>query len=174
MNNAGVSAHGRFHESSPDRLRQIMEVNVFAAAELIREATAALLAESGREPCVANLGSVLAWRGVPHTAEYCASKFALRGWCEAIRPELARLGVHVLHASPSTIASDFRENLVERLNTVPWANRPGVSPEKVAQRVLNGVARGRSEVAIVWEDWWVVRASRIAPWLLDWWLKRHG
>ncbi|QDT67973.1 General stress protein 39 [Planctomycetes bacterium MalM25] len=172
INNAGIGAHGRFHEASVDRLRQVFEVNFFAAVELTREALPLL--REGRDACVANVGSVLAWRGVPHTAEYCASKFALRGWCEAIRPELAKLGVHVLHASPSTIASDFRQNLVERLNTVPWADRPGVSPEKVAQRVLHGVARRRNEVAIVWEDWAIVRAARFTPWLLDWWLKRHG
>ncbi len=172
VNNAGVGAHGRFHEADPSRMRKLFDVNFFAVAELTREALP-LLKES-QLGCVANIGSILAWRGVPHTSEYCASKFALRGWSEAIRPEFGKLGVHVLHASPSTIASDFRSNLIEKLETVPWGNRPGVTPERVAERVVRGVERRRNEVAIAWEDWAVVRLTRWVPWVLDLAMKRHG
>lgn len=172
VNNAGVGAHGRFHDAAADTLRTLFEVNFFAAAELTREALP-LLRESPAA-CVACVGSVLGWRGVPLTSEYCATKFALRGWCEAVRPELRRLGVHVLHASPSTIASEFRGNLVERTIDVPWGRRRGVSPERVADRVVRGIERRRNEVAVVWEDWFVVRLARFAPWLLDAALRRYG
>lgn len=172
INNAGVGAHGRFHEAQPDRLRTVFEVNVFAAMELTREAVP-LLRESPAA-CVANVGSILGWRGAPFVSEYCASKFALRGWSEAIRPEFAKLGVHVLHASPSTIATEFRANLIERAEQVPWGNRAGVSPERVADRIFRGVERRRNEVAILWEDWAFVRLARFAPWILDWKLGKHG
>lgn len=172
VNNAGVSAHGRFHEASPDRLRQVMEVNLFAAAELTREATP-LLAEGGRG-CVANVGSILGWRGVPHNAEYSASKFALRGWSEAIRPELAKLGVHVLHASPATIDTDFFDHLVDKRGDLPWRKRRGYPADFVANRIVRGIARRRDEVAIGWSDLAFVRISRHAPWLLDWVMKRYG
>lgn len=172
INNAGIGAHGRFHEASPDRLRSLFEVNLFAAAELTRESLP-LLRES-RAACVANVGSVLAWRGAPHKSEYSATKFALRGWSEAIRPELAPLGVHVLHASPSTIATGFREHLVERLATAPQEARHGVTAEQVARRIVHGIERRRNEVAIAWEDWAIVRATRFVPGVLDWWLKRRG
>lgn len=172
INNAGVGAYGRFHEAQPERLRSLFEVNLFAAMELTREAVPLLQASPAA--CVANVGSVLAWRGAPFVSEYCASKFALRGWSEAIRPELAKLGVHVLHASPSTIASDFRANLIERKTQVPWGNRGGVSPEKVADRIVRGIEKHRNEVAILWEDWAFVRLARFAPWLLDWKLGKYG
>ncbi len=172
INNAGVGAHGRFHESNPESLRAIFELNVFAAADLTREAVPLL--RQSPVACVANVGSVLAWRGVPQTAEYCASKFALRGLSESIRPELRKLGVHVLHASPSTIATDFRDNLVERRNELAWSGRRGVAPEKVADRIVQGIERRQNEVAILWEDWWIVRGARLVPWLFDWALRRHG
>lgn len=172
VNNAGVGAHGRFHESAPDRLRVVFELNFFAAVELTREAVP-LLTKS-HSACVANVGSVLAWQGVPHTAEYCASKFALRGWSDAVRPELRKLGVHVLHASPSTIQTEFREHLVERRQNVPWSGRRGVSPERVAERVVWGIGRRKNEVAITWEDWAIVRAARFAPWLVDRAVRRYG
>ena len=172
VNNAGVGAQGRFHESDPARLRALFELNVFAAADLTREAIPLLKASPAA--CVANVGSVLGWRGIPQTAAYCASKFALRGLSEAIRPELAMLGIHVLHASPSTIASDFKANLLEQHAQVLWAKRRGVSPEKVADRLVRGIQRRQNEVAIVWEDWWFVKGARFVPWVFDWVLKRHG
>jgi short-subunit dehydrogenase len=172
INNAGVGAHGRFHESDPARLRAIFELNLFAAADLTREAIPLLQASPAA--CVANVGSVLAWHGVPQMAEYCASKFALRGLSESIRPELAKLGIHVLHASPSTIASDFKANLLEERSQLPWANRRGVAPERVADRLVQGIERRQNEVAILWEDWWFVRGARFVPWLFDRVLRRHG
>lgn len=172
VNNAGIGAHGRFHEASAERLRSLFEVNFFAAAELTREALPLL--QQSDAACVTNIGSVLAWRGVPHKSEYCATKFALRGWSEAIRPELAKLGVHVLHTSPSTIATDFRSHLVEKLGSAPQENRLGVSPERVAKRIVLGIERGRNEVAITWEDWIIVHASRHVTGVLDWWLRRQG
>lgn len=172
INNAGVGAHGRFHESNPESLRAIFELNVFAAADFTREAIPLL--KQSPAACVANVGSVLGWRGVPQTAEYCASKFALRGLSESIRPELAKLGIHVLHASPSTIASDFKANLLEERSQLAWAKRRGVTPEKVADRLVYGIDRRQNEVAILWEDWWFVRGARFVPWLFDRVLRRHG
>lgn len=172
INNAGVGAHGRFHESNPDSLRAIFELNVFAAADFTREVIPLL--KQSPAACVANIGSVLGWRGVPHMADYCASKFALRGLSESIRPELAKLGMHVLHASPSTIASDFKANLLEQRSQLAWAKRRGVSPEKVAERIVHGIERRQNEVAILWEDWWILRGARFVPWLFDRVLLRHG
>lgn len=172
VNNAGVSAHGRFHESRPERLRRIMEVNLFAAAELIREATPLL--REGNEPAVVNVGSILGWRAAPHNAEYSASKFALRGLSEAIRPELARLGVHVLHASPGTIDTEFFDHLVDKRGDLPWGKSRGVSPEFVARRIVRALEWRRGEVAIGWKAWWFIRASRLAPWLMDRVMSRYG
>ncbi len=172
INNAGISAHGRFHESGPDRLRQIMEVNFFAAAELLREATPLLM--QGVRPTIVNIGSILGWRGVPHNAEYCASKFALRGLSEAIRPELARLGIHVLHVSPGTVDTDFFEHLVDKQGDLPWGTRQGVPAAYVAERTVRAIERRRKEVTIGWQAWCFVRASRFALWLMDRVMGRYG
>jgi short-subunit dehydrogenase len=172
VNNAGVSAHGRFHEAGADRLRTIFDVNVFAAAELTRQAIPAL--RVGRSSCVAFVGSILGWRGVPHNAEYCASKFALRGLAEAIRPELARLGVHVLHASPGTVDTGFFDHLVETRGELPWGRRRGVTPQFVAERVAQGIERRRNEVTVGWQAAWFVRATRWAPWIVDRVMARYG
>ena len=102
INNAGIAAHGRFAESDPARLRPIIEVNFFAPVELIREALPLL--REGQQPLVVNIGSILGERAAPHKSEYSASKFALHGFSEAVRPELARLGIDVLLVAPGPTA----------------------------------------------------------------------
>lgn len=170
VNNAGVGAEGRFEDASTERFRSVLEVNLLAAVELTREALPLL--ERGDAACVACVGSVLAWCGAPQKAEYAASKHALRGWCDSVRPELRRLGVHVLHASPSTINTGFRDHGLEAAEDSPWPKRRGVSPERVARRIVRGIERRRNEVSITWEDWAVVRLARFAPWVLDRALRR--
>src|SRR4051812_10821448 len=89
INNAGVAAHGRFADADPARVRPIMEVNFFAPVEFIRQALPLL--RKGTQPMVVNIGSILGRRGSPHKSEYSASKFAIHGFSEAVRPELERL-----------------------------------------------------------------------------------
>ena len=77
-----MRAWGRWDRLSrpPQRLRQIMEVNFFAPAELTRHALPLL--RCGERPIVVNIGSILGHCAVPGKSEYCASKFALHGWSE--------------------------------------------------------------------------------------------
>src|SRR5581483_9150141 len=105
VNNAGVSAWGPFDQAGEDRLRRIREVNFFALAEMTREALP--LVKAGRQPLVVNIASILGHRGIPLQAEYCASKFAVRGLSESLRPELARTGIDLLLVSPGTTDTEF-------------------------------------------------------------------
>ena len=105
VNNAGVGALGEFAEADPQRLRTVMEVNFFAPAELIRAAMPLLRA--GEQPMIVNIGSVLGHRAVPLKSEYCASKFALHGFSDAVRAELADQGIDLLMVSPSTTQRSF-------------------------------------------------------------------
>ncbi len=164
VNNAGIGALGPFAEADEQRLRRVMEVNLFAPAEFIREALPQLRAS--RTPIVINVGSVLGHRAVPGKSEYCASKFALHGLSDALRIELGREGIDVLLVSPSTTESEFFE-------TAGAAKSPrGMSAESVARRIVAGMRHGRREIilsaggkALVWLD-------RLFPPLADWIIAR--
>jgi len=172
INNAGVSAHGRFALASPDRLRRIMEVNFFAAAELIRVAQPAL--EEGNSPIIVNVGSILARRGVPRNSDYSASKFAMAGLSEALRPELARRGIDLLLVNPGTTDTDFFEHLIDKEESLPWATRRGVAPEKVARAIVRAIQRGKHEIVPSWPGRLLLWANRTAPRLVDLWMRRYG
>src|SRR5205085_10807559 len=105
INNAGIGAVGPFEDAGEERLRRVMEVDFFAPAELIRGALPLL--KGGHHPIIVNIGSVLGHRAVPGKSEYCASKFALHGFSDALRAELAPQGIDVLLVSPSTTVSEF-------------------------------------------------------------------
>lgn len=172
INNAGVSAHGRFHESGPDRLRQILEVNFIAPAELTRECLAAMV--DAEDPVVVNVGSILGVHGVPHNSEYAASKAAVRAWSEAIRPELATENVDVLLVTPGTTDTPFFDHLIERHEEMPWGSPRGVSPEFVADQVVTAIRKRRREVRPGIRAKLFTWAARLAPGLMARRLKRYG
>jgi len=172
VNNAGVGAYGRFAEVGPERLRQVMEVNLFAAAEMLREAIPLL--QQGVEPAVINIGSILGCIGLPFSSEYCASKFALHGLSAAIRPELCKLGVDLLLVSPGTTSTDFSENVLDTHSEPPWTRRGGVSPDYVARETIRGLERRRQFIVPNRQGWWLLLANRFVPQLVDRVLARYG
>ena len=171
INNAGIGARGRFDAAQADRLRRIMEVNFFAAAELIREALPML--RQGARPMIVNVGSILGHRGIPRMSEYCASKFALQGFSQSLRPELARTGIDVLVVSPGTTATDFFSHALEH-EPSPWPEQRGVPAELVARRTLRAIERGRREILINPRGRLLVLLNRLAPGMVDRFLARYG
>jgi short-subunit dehydrogenase len=171
VNNAGIGAMGRFADAQPDRLRQVMEVNFFAAAELIRDCLPLLA--SGNRPIVVNVGSILGHRGVPLCAEYCASKFALQGLSESLRAEFAALGIDLLMVSPGTTDTDFFASAIDASQALP-SNRRGVSPEVVAHRTLAAIRSGRHEIVVGASTKLLLWMNRLVPRVVDSLLARYA
>ena len=164
VNNAGSGAMGRFDEADEQRLRNVMEVNFFAPAELMRDAVPLLAA--GNRPMIVNVDSVLAHRGVPRCAEYCASKFALRGLSESLRAELSQQGIDVLCVSPARTDTEFFENVVNPQQT-HWPTVRGVPAEKVARQIVKAMRRGRHELVVPASGKLLVWSNRLFPRIVD-------
>jgi len=164
VNNAGSGAMGRFDEAQPERLRDIMEVNFFAPAELIRAALPLL--GKGNRPIIVNIDSVLAHRGVPGCAEYCASKFALRGLSESLRAEFVKQGVDLLCVSPSRTDTEFFQSVVNPQQT-KWPSLRGLPAEKVARKIVSAIRRGRHQIVVSASGKLLVWSSRLFPRVLD-------
>lgn len=165
VNNAALGATGRFDQASPMRLRQIMEVNFFAPCELIRAALPML--REGRSPLIVNVSSILGHRGIPGYSEYCASKFALQGFSEALRAELAAHGIDVLVVSPGTTQTQFKEHLLEKLQEDPWPQQTAVTPRYVARRMVQAMRLGKHEIIPHPRGRLLVWLNRLSPRLAD-------
>jgi short-subunit dehydrogenase len=172
VNNAGIGAQGKFIDADPDRARRIFEVNFFALVDFTRAAIPSL--QAGRDPLIVNVGSILGHRGIPYSSEYCASKFAVRGFSEALRAEIAKLGVEVLLVSPGTTESEFFDRLIEAGEKPPWREQPPVPARVVAERIGRAMQRRRHEIIPNARGKMMVYLNRFFPRLVDAWLARYG
>jgi len=165
VNNAGVGARGLFEDADPARARKIMEVNFFALVEMTRLALPLL--KEGRRPMVVNVSSILGHRGVPHCSEYCASKFAVQGFSEAIRAEFTRHGIDVFVVSPGITATEFSEHLIERTSQPAWPEHKAMPAAEVARRTVRAIRAGRHEVMPSTPAKLLYWLNRLAPRLVD-------
>lgn len=156
INNAGMGGIGNFAENDEGRLRRIMEVNFFAPLELTRLCIPEL--RQAKRPIIVNVASVLGHRAVPKKSEYCASKFALHGFSDSLRSELAPDGIDVLLVSPSTTDTEFFDVALGDKRKLPWLTR-GQSSDAVARAAVKAIRRGKHEIiltpggkALVWFD----------------------
>lgn len=165
VNNAGVASFGHFADSSETVMRQVLEVNFFAPAELIRLAIPLLT--QGQQPAVVNIASMCGRRGLPAWPEYSASKFALCGLTEALRGELARFDIDVLLIVPGLTQTDLHSHLLRNEGRMQIRYDQGMPAEQVAGQVLRALEKNRTEVVLGREAKWVLRANRFLPRLVD-------
>jgi short-subunit dehydrogenase len=168
VNNAGIGAVGPFLSSSESCMRELFEVNFFAPVELTR--TLIPLMQQQTAPTIVNIGSVLGHFAATEKSEYCATKFAIHGFTDALYGELANVGIHVLLVSPSTTRSEFFSR--ERTKDAPSPFRFGaMTPAVVAAKTIRAIQAGKREIILspggklsVWLDriapWWMARIQR--------------
>jgi short-subunit dehydrogenase len=165
INNAGIGATGHFCEASEDRLRKIMEVNFFAVTETVRLAVPLL--RQSPQPMIVNVSSILGKRAIPGRSEYSASKFALEGFTQALRAEMARFDIHVLNVCPGLTATNFSQNMLEQKARVQLDHMRSMTPDEVAEQTMRAIEKGKSEILLTFKGRLLVLASRFLPKLVD-------
>jgi short-subunit dehydrogenase len=165
INNAGIGATGHFADANAERLRKIFEVNFFGLTETTRVCLPLL--KKGNKPAILNVSSIAGRRGIPARSDYSASKFAVQGFSEALRAELAKDGVDVLLVNPGLTQTNFSKNMIEQKAKVKMDHLRGMTSEEVARLTLKALAGGRNEVTFTWKGWLLVLVSRFFPWLVD-------
>jgi NAD(P)-dependent dehydrogenase (short-subunit alcohol dehydrogenase family) len=132
---AGIDTPGSLDAVGRERWEQIVTVNLFATAAVVRAALPALLAAHGR---VVTVASTLGLRGVGDATAYCASKFGVVGFSRALAAETAgRVGVTML--VPGGMSTAFFDDREERYK--PAADARLNPPEEVADAVLYALTR---------------------------------
>lgn len=164
INNAGVASFGHFSGGTEAILRQVMEVNFFAPAELMRAAIPLL--RNGEQPAIVNVASMCGRCGLPAWSEYAASKFALVGLAEALRAEMARYDIDVLTVLPGLTNTDLGRHLLRNEGRMQLDYAKGMSPEAVADAILTALEKNRAET-VLGEARWMLRVKRWFPGLLN-------
>jgi NAD(P)-dependent dehydrogenase (short-subunit alcohol dehydrogenase family) len=102
VNNAGVNLNGPFEAISLEEWRHQFEVNLFGHIAVTQALLPTLIENSGR---IITTGSIGGRMSFPFLGPYSASKFAVRGWMDSLRLELAPHGVHAVLIEPGAIAT---------------------------------------------------------------------
>jgi hypothetical protein len=162
INNAGLGATGRFDQSDPSRISEILQVNVVALTELTRLLLPAMIARrSGRVMLVA---STAAFQPGPHMAVYYATKAYVLSLGEAIAWELRGTGVTVTALCPGPTATNFA-NAAEMNRTVLFKSPliKVMSAAEVARIGYRGLKRGKRVVIPGFPNKLSAMSSRVSP-----------
>jgi NAD(P)-dependent dehydrogenase (short-subunit alcohol dehydrogenase family) len=108
VNNAGAGRVGTVELMSMEAIRDTMEVNFFGVVAVTKAAMPELRASGGRVLTISSVGGIV---GQPFNDAYCAAKFAVEGFLEALQPVAATVGVGVGVIEPGAVGSEFVANV---------------------------------------------------------------
>jgi short-subunit dehydrogenase len=166
INNAGIGSWAHFADSTEPILRDILEVNFFGPADLIRRAIPILT--EGQQPAVVNVSSMCGRRAMPGFSEYSASKHALCGLTEALRGELARFEIDILLIVPGLTNSEYAEHLLLSQGRANIDYKKGMAPAYVAGEIVRALKKNKTETVLGFEAKWVLRFQKYCPRFTDW------
>ena len=141
INSAGTVYPGLFQDTEIAVMRHLMEVNYFGTVLMTRASLSSMVAR--RQGYIVNISSVYGFIGGYGYSGYCASKFAIRGFTDALRAELRPLGIGVSIVFPQNTATPqleyenkLKPDVVRALD-----NTRVMSPQDVARAIVRGIAR---------------------------------
>ncbi|HEU4520975.1 MAG TPA: SDR family NAD(P)-dependent oxidoreductase [Thermoanaerobaculia bacterium] len=141
VNNAGFAIYDETVDANVDEWRDMMETNFLGAVHCAQAVLPQMLARGSGT--IVNVGSITGIMGYARMGGYCATKFAMAGWSEALRDEVIGRGVRVALVCPATTDTEFFVK-AER-GKMPGASRLilAVPPERVARAICAAAGDGR-------------------------------
>ncbi|MCP4980915.1 MAG: SDR family oxidoreductase [Gammaproteobacteria bacterium] len=159
VNNAGICKFEMFDKLEDRDIEQMMNLNSVVPMKLTRKLLPGLKRQSAAR--VVNIASTFGAIGFPGYSVYSASKYAIRGFSQALGRELSdtnvRVGCILPRATRTAINSDRVVELNRKMNV---AMDP---PEKVASAVLKFICGRRGELALGWPEKLLVRINSVFP-----------
>lgn len=163
INNAGIMDFTLYERQSPERIAQVIDVNVTAPMLLVRAALPHFLAQnSGR---IVNIGSAFGSIGFAHFATYCASKFAMRGFSEALRRELVDSKIGVTYVSPRATKTPLNDAVTTQMLIETKTNLD--EPDYVASQIVRAIESCAKEYFIGQPESFFARLNGMFPRLVD-------
>lgn len=144
VNCAGVAQPGRFEELDLEIFRWMMEVNYFGTVHVTKAIVPGMIARGSGH--IVNVSSIAGFLGVYGYSAYGASKFAVAGLSDVLRAEMKPLGVGVSVVFPPDTDTEqlvYESQFKPAVTKALYGTAKGLSPEKVARSIVDGVVRRR-------------------------------
>ncbi|PLW68752.1 SDR family NAD(P)-dependent oxidoreductase [Pseudohalioglobus lutimaris] len=147
INNAGISGRDvTMDEFDYADYERVLNVNLWGVIHGSHEFLPHLIANPGSH--LVNVSSIFGLVAPPMAGAYCASKFAVRGYTEALRTELRDRNVHVTCVHPGVVATNIAAAAGLDEETINTFSTRGLTPERAARKILKGVERGKARVLV--------------------------
>jgi short-subunit dehydrogenase len=174
VNNAMASVFSPVKEMTSSDYKRVTEVTYLGAVHGTLAALRRMLPEDAGS--IVQVGSALAYRGIPLQSAYCAAKHAIQGFCDSLRAELlhdgsaVRLTMVQLPAMNTPQFEWVKSRLARRAQPVP----PIYAPEVAADAIVWASEHGRREVYVGMPTDVAIVGNKLAPGLADRYLARTG
>jgi NADP-dependent 3-hydroxy acid dehydrogenase YdfG len=172
FNNAGVATSQSIADAVVEDDDWVLDINFRGVVHGVR-AFLPILVRQG-SGVIVNTSSVFGLIGVPHQSAYCASKFAVRGFTEALRQELRGTEVHAVTVHPGAIKTNIARNA--RYHSDPYGANLShteavqefdaialTTPQRAARTIHEGVKAGKSRILVGPDAYALDALARIAP-----------
>jgi NAD(P)-dependent dehydrogenase (short-subunit alcohol dehydrogenase family) len=172
FNNAGVAVASSVLDADPDDDEWLRQINFDGVVNGTRAFLPILVEQD--EGVIVNTSSVFGLLGMPYQSAYCASKFAVRGFTDALRQELRGTGVSAVTVHPGGITTNIARNARVRADpegrgrshqqmAADFEAVTLTSPDKAAQIICRGVERGKARILVGPDAYAFDALARIAP-----------
>jgi len=159
VNCAGVAHQNSFLQSKLPQLQEELSVNLMGMYTLTSLIAKRMVSQ--KKGIIVNVSSLMGKVAAPTMATYSATKFAIVGFTQALRQELAQHNIRVIALLPSLTDTDMARHLQSFRGVIP------MTPEQVAQALVIGLQRDTPEILVGWQSHLAVLCQRLAPWLLE-------
>jgi short-subunit dehydrogenase len=172
VNNAGIGRFGWLETLPDEDIEHLFRTNLMSVIYLSRAVLPHMIER--RSGVIINMASIASFIGTPTYSLYAASKFAIRGFTEALRREVNIYGIKVCGIYPGTVFTDFalHAGLVRKSRiSTPKALR--LSSEEVADALLSLSKCPRRTWILPWQMYFAIWANSLLPGLVDWAIERR-
>lgn len=159
INNAGISEFEAFDVQSDDAIERLLHINLISPMKLTKQLLPYL--KAAERGLIVNIGSTFGSIGYPGFSSYCASKFGLRGFNEALSRELADTNVDVCYIAPRATQTAINSQQVVAMNDALGVKMD--SAAWVAEHVVRTVQKNRRRVYLGWPEKFFVRMNALFP-----------
>ncbi|MBD2563362.1 SDR family NAD(P)-dependent oxidoreductase [Nostoc sp. UIC 10607] len=159
VNCAGVAYQTSFLQSKLPQVQEELSVNLLGMYNLT--SLIARRMASQKQGTIVNVSSLMGKVAAPTMATYSATKFAILGFTQALRRELADYNIRVIALLPSLTDTD----MVRDLKLFRWVIP--MTPQEVAKALVTGMQNDSPEILVGWQSHLAVLCQRLAPWLLE-------
>ncbi len=168
VNNAGYGIHARVHETTPEQMRSIFDVNFFGVFYGCRAVAPIMISQ--RSGHIFNVSSIIGKRGAPFNGAYSATKFAVCGLTDAMRVELQPHNVRVTSVCPALTDTEFFDHVdggTSRGRSSFVRFRGLTRPEVVARRIVRSTGRNVPELVFTAGGRLLTIIATLSPRLAD-------